>query len=113
MKLAVLSNKSHDFTTRCAEHYLSRWSVSAVLGQTENRPRKPDPAGALEIARQLNEPPERFIYLGDSAVDMKTAIGAGMYPVGALWGFRTREELEESGAAEVIERPLDLLGLLR
>jgi len=31
--------------------------------------------------------------------------------VGAGWGFRTREELVESGAAVVIDAPLDLLAL--
>ena len=35
-----------------------------------------------------------------------------MYPVGVLWGFRTREELEESGAGEIIGDPMELCRLL-
>jgi phosphoglycolate phosphatase len=40
---------------------------------------------------------------------MKTAFAAGMFPVGALWGFRDKNELEESGAKAVINYPLELL----
>ena len=42
---------------------------------------------------------------------MRTATAAGMVAVGAAWGFRTREELVESGAAVVIHAPLELLTL--
>ena len=44
---------------------------------------------------------------------MQTAVAAGMFPVGALWGFREREELLENGAQALIEHPKDLLQLLR
>ena len=64
-----------------------------VLGQREGVPRKPNPAGMLEICRQLGLPAEVFLYLGDTATDMKTAVAAGCFPVGVLWGFRTEEEL--------------------
>jgi phosphoglycolate phosphatase len=112
LDLAVLSNKPDDFTRRCAAEYLARWPFRAVLGQREGVPRKPDPAGALEIARRLGLPAERFLYVGDTAVDMETARGAGMCPVGVAWGFRSIEELRSGGAAAIIERPAELLGLL-
>ena len=40
---------------------------------------------------------------------MQTAVNAGMLPVGVLWGFRDRPELEENGAQVIIEKPADLL----
>jgi phosphoglycolate phosphatase len=73
---------------------------------------KPDPTSALQIAQRLNTPPAEFLYLGDSDVDMKTATEAGMYPVGALWGFRTADELLAGGAKELIQHPTDLPNLL-
>ena len=67
----------------------------------------------MEIARCLNVIPSHFIYLGDTAIDMKTAVTAGMYPVGALWGFRTEKELLENGAQALIKsRPQEILNLL-
>jgi phosphoglycolate phosphatase len=112
LKMAVLSNKQHEFTKLCVADLLSDWTFDVVFGQRDEVHRKPDPAGALEVAEHLNLSPADFLYLGDSAVDMKTATAAGMFPVGVLWGFRPAEELLEGGAQALIERPLEILDLL-
>lgn len=112
VKMAVLSNKPDEFTRRCVTEYLSRWTFALVLGQRDTVPLKPDPSGATEISRFLNILPSQFVYLGDTAIDMKTAVAAGMYPVGALWGFRSGQELLENGARLLIKRPPELLHLL-
>ncbi len=111
--LAVLSNKPDDFTRICVRRFLGGWRFEVVLGQRSGVPKKPDPAGALEIAGLLDLPPAEILYLGDSDTDMKTARAAGMFPVGAAWGFRTAEELRASGAAELAGRPEELLGFFR
>ena len=82
-----------------------------ILGQRDGIPLKPDPHGAHEIAENLGISPERFLYLGDTGIDMKTAVSAKMFPVGALWGFRPEDELREHGAKALIERPMELLTL--
>jgi phosphoglycolate phosphatase len=110
LKLAILSNKPHDSTQECVREFLSTWSFDAVIGGRDGVPLKPDPAGALAIAHTLGIPSAAFLYLGDTAVDIKTAIAAGMTPVGVLWGFRPMEELRESGAQVLIEQPLEILG---
>ena len=109
IKMAVLSNKPDEFTQLCVRHYFGRWSFGAVIGASAAFKHKPDPAPALEIARRLNMRPHEFLYVGDTATDMQTAKNAGMAPVGALWGFRTREELEDAGARFLIARPDELL----
>jgi len=109
IEMAVLTNKAQPVAELCIHEYFSGWEFAVILGQRDGVPLKPDPAGPREIARRLDIPAHEFLYLGDSAVDMKTAIGAGMLPVGALWGFRSEKELRESGAAEVIGRPTELL----
>jgi len=109
---AVLSNKPHEFTTACVECLLARWQFAAVCGQKANVPSKPDPAAALQIARELEIPPADFLYVGDTSTDILTASAAGMFPVGVAWGFRPRAELEQAGAKLVIEHPKELLGLL-
>ena len=60
------------------------------------------------IAREMGLPPGDFLYLGDTDVDMQCAIAAGMHPVGALWGFRTEDELRQGGAEYLIAHPGDL-----
>jgi phosphoglycolate phosphatase len=111
-KLAILSNKPHEFTKLCVTGLLSKWTFDAVFGQREPIPRKPDPTGALKIAGELKIPPSDFLYLGDTAVDMKTAIAANMFPVGVLWGFRPAEELQKSGAQVLLKKPSDILNIL-
>lgn len=112
IRMAVLSNKPDDFTKRCVAGFLSDWNFDIIMGQKNSFPLKPDPTSALEIAGCLHISPSRFIYLGDTAIDMKTAVAAGMFPVGALWGFRTERELSANGALVMIKRPQDILNLL-
>jgi phosphoglycolate phosphatase len=112
LKLAVLSNKPHKFTKQCVDAFLSNWGFKIVLGQRDEVPRKPSPEGALEIAEHLNTKPENILYLGDSGVDMQTAVAAGMFPAGVLWGFRSGKELKDAGAKALLERPLEILSLL-
>jgi phosphoglycolate phosphatase len=57
-------------------------------------------------------PPEQFLYFGDTNTDMQTAVAAGMYPAGVLWGFRTADELTASGAKVLLKSPHDVLDLL-
>lgn len=112
MKLAVLSNKPHDPTIECIREFLPFKKFDIILGHRQGTLPKPDPAGAVEISKQLSIPPDQFLYLGDTDVDMKTAVAAGMYPVGVLWGFRTGEELIENGAMVLIKEPLELMEIL-
>lgn len=112
LKLTVLSNKPDDFTQLMVSHFFADVPFEIVLGARKGIPHKPDPAGAIEIAERLGLPPRRCLYLGDTNTDMNTANGAGMYAVGALWGFRPAEELRESGAKVLIEHPTDLLKLI-
>lgn len=110
---AVLSNKPDKFTQKCVNELLPKWRFEVILGASGAFPRKPDPAGALEVARRLNIAPAQFLYVGDSGVDMQTAVAAGMFAVGVLWGFRGREELRQGGAQVLIEHPMEIRKLIQ
>lgn len=112
IRLAVFSNKPHADTCRVVAHYFPDVPFEVVRGQIEGVPVKPDPAGALAIASEMSLRPEEFLYLGDTAVDMRCAVQAGMMPVGVLWGFRAAEELLEAGAQMLLEHPMNVFGLL-
>ncbi|MFO7706618.1 MAG: HAD family hydrolase [Desulfobacterales bacterium] len=107
-QLAVLSNKPDDATRQLVKELLPEAAFCRVVGAGSERPRKPDPAAALEIAAGLRLDPAQIVFVGDSAVDMHTAVAAGMHPVGVLWGFRPRAELAEAGARLFLEHPADL-----
>ena len=112
VKLTVLSNKPHPATLEVVENFFSNWHFDAVFGARPEVPIKPDAGAALEVSRATGVPPDHFLYLGDTNTDMLTARAAGMFAVGALWGFRTAQELSEAGAAVLAAHPMDILKLL-
>ena len=99
LKLAVLSNKADEPTRRIAAALFADGAFDAVAGARPDVPLKPDPAGALRAAASLGLEPGRMLYVGDSPTDVRTAIAAGMTPVGVSWGFRARDELVEAARA--------------
>jgi len=109
---AVLSNKPDAFTRLTVEKLLAGWTFDPVIGVRSGIPRKPDPAGALQIAARLQVRPRECLYLGDTNTDMQTARAAGMFAVGATWGFRPGEELRASGAQVLLDTPTEVLDLL-
>ena len=111
IRLAVLSNKPDADTKAVVRHFFPEIPFAVVRGQVEGVPVKPDPTGALAVADEMGLAPGEFLYLGDTAVDMECALAAGMHPVGALWGFRTEEELRQSGAEHLARQPGDLLAI--
>ncbi|MFK5921457.1 MAG: HAD family hydrolase [Verrucomicrobiota bacterium] len=112
VKTGVLTNKAHVFALKCVEEFLGEHAWDVVLGQREGVARKPDAAGALDALQSMGTSADKAIFVGDSSVDMQTAVNAGIKAVGVSWGFRGREELIANGASVVIDTPGELLELL-
>ena len=55
--------------------------------------------------------PKDMYFVGDSDVDMNTALNAKMKPIGVSWGFRSIKELKDAGAVFIINTPSDLYKL--
>lgn len=110
--LAVLSNKPHPFTVAMVGHLFPSIHFAAVLGQRAGIPHKPDPAGALEIAKAFNLTVQNCTVIGDSTMDLETARNAGMLAIAVTWGFHDRARLVAAGAGKIADCPSDLLKLL-
>jgi len=112
IQLAVLSNKPHVFTRQYVDKLLAAWTFENVIGVSSRFPKKPDPAGALSILNGLNLDKRDCLFMGDTGVDMQTAAAAGIFSVGAAWGFRPETELMENGCRLLARHPLDVLPLI-
>ncbi len=110
--MGVCTNKPEAFAQLCVKRLLPGGHFEVVLGAVDGRPKKPAPDIALEAARMLGAAPAACVFVGDSCVDMDTAVAARMLPIGALWGFREAAELREHGARHLITGPSDLAELL-
>ena len=108
--LAVLSNKQDVYVKALVEQLLPTGMTELSMGQTE-RPKKPDPTVPLEMAAALGFSAEETAFVGDSEVDIQTALRAGMMPVGCAWGYRDAHVLKQEGAAVVLDTPAELADL--
>ena len=111
LAVAIVTNKKQDIT-RIMVDELYGDVFDVVCGATDKYPSKPDPASTLSVMEKLGVKPEECIFIGDSCVDMQTAVNSGALAVGETWGFRDEQELLENGAAHIIHRPSELLDLL-
>jgi len=116
VKLAVLSNKPHERTKEVIQSIFGESCFDEVRGQMASVAKKPSPEGVFRIMEAFSDAEpmaaEDILYLGDTGTDMQTGKAAGAFTVGALWGFRTEEELRENHADAIIKNPMQLLDYL-
>ncbi len=113
LKLGVISNKAHRFTVPMTEHFFGTAVFDHILGQRAEVQRKPDAAGAHEMAAILGLQTNEMAYVGDSGIDMEFAKNSSMQAIGVRWGFRSEAELKECGADVLISHPAELFDLQR
>lgn len=111
-KMAVVSNKFDSAVKELIQDYFGEY-IKVAIGESKNVSRKPAPDTVLKALEQLGSAPEKAVYVGDSEVDVKTAKNAGLVCVGVTWGFRDREVLEREGADYIIDKPDELLKVIR
>ena len=111
VRIAVLSNKDQSFTESCVKHFLPDYTFDPVVGYSSTTPHKPDPTGAKKIAADWGIAPEHIAFIGDTSMDMETATKSGMNAIGVLWGFRTKQELQDAGAKHIVRGPEEILDL--
>ena len=96
VKICVNSNK-YDAAVKalCESHFHGFYE--RAYGESAETPKKPSPAAAARIMKELGVTPRRTLYVGDSAVDLETAKNAGIVAAWVSWGFRTRDEIGDLG----------------
>lgn len=102
--IAVLSNKPHNVAKAVIEKTFGADFFAHVEGQRDSVPKKPSPQGFLAISQKFGVAPDECMMVGDTNVDMMTGANAGAHPLGVLWGFRPRKELEDNGAEIILEK---------
>ena len=107
--IAVASNKYQEATVKLVKQYFPNIDFVEILGQREGINVKPDPSIVFDILQKANLSKENVLYVGDSGVDMQTAINAEVDAVGVTWGFRPRAELESFRPMGLIDKAEDLL----
>lgn len=107
VKLAVLSNKPHDFTTSIVETMFPGM-FDVVLGQRDGIPHKPDPAGLRQILNSPGWPGTGNGLVGDSVMDIQTARAAGIEAIAVSWGYHDRDVLRAANPARLVDTVAEL-----
>lgn len=105
IQLAVASNKYQSATEKLIARYFPTTRFVAVYGQREGIASKPDPSIVFDILKQASIAPDDTLYVGDSGVDMQTALNAHITACGVTWGFRPRTELEAFCPKHIVDKP--------
>lgn len=112
-QLGVASNKVHDATVELVRRFFPDVKFTAVFGQRDGYPVKPNPGILEEIIEMAGVQKSEVMYVGDSGVDVATAYNAKVPFTGVLWGFRPRKELEEVGATRFVETTEELYEIIK
>lgn len=111
-KTAVVSNKADMAVQELGKDYFDGLFDFAV-GERKGVRRKPAPDAVEHVLDTLQITKKDAVYIGDSEVDVQTAINAGLDSVIVLWGFRERELLEQYGAKVFAQDTEECLRLLQ
>jgi pyrophosphatase PpaX len=113
LKLAIVTSKHRPGAIRAmglcglTDHF-------PVVVTPDDVPRgKPHPDPVLLALERLGVHPRESIFLGDSPFDLAAGRAAGTVTAAALWGAFPREALEAERPDHLLERPEELLGVVR
>lgn len=109
IEMAVTSNKYHSATEKLIRHYFPEIKFLSVLGNITGVPAKPDPQIVFNTIGGTEYEKSEILYVGDSGVDMQTALNAGISACGVTWGFRPKEELEAFSPEFIVDTPGEIM----
>lgn len=92
--------------------FLDRWGIrrsfSAIVGRGDVRRIKPDPEAVVLALERLRLEPTEVVNVGDTPLDVRAGLGAGVTTVGVLTGAGTADQLRCAGAVHVLRSLAEL-----
>jgi len=114
IKTAIVSNKPDARVKELARLYFNKYTTDSIaIGDRDGYNKKPAPDSVLSVMDTLNVSKQDCIYVGDSDVDITTAKNAGVKGISVTWGFRDKNFLIEHGATTMIDKPQQLLEIIK
>ncbi len=111
--LAIVTNKAQIMTDELVPQLFGVDTFSAVIGQRDGVPTKPEPHMPFIAMSEMDVNPDECLFVGDSGVDIETGKYCGNTPVGVTWGYREKQELINKGARFIVDNPEEILDIIR
>lgn len=113
IKVSVVTNKAQEMADYMISEYFGKGVFTAVIGQRDSVPLKPEPHMPFMAMTKMKVNPDECLFVGDACTDMQAGKNSGNIPVGVLWGFRGKEELENNGAGYIVSSPDEIIDIIR
>lgn len=110
--IGIVTTKFHSRIEQILKKYDATHLVDLIVGGDDVKIEKPDPEGLLWAIDHMQIKKENVLYVGDSIVDAKTAMCAGVDFVGTLTGTTTRDELEEYPYKNIVNQISEIITLI-
>jgi phosphoglycolate phosphatase len=94
--MAVLTNKPVRASQGICEGLGLADYFLRIYGGNSFKTKKPDPEGLFTLMQEAGAQPGETVMIGDSKVDVQTALNAGAWSIGCLFGFEPQSLMETS-----------------
>ena len=108
IKLAVVSNKSQELTSKIISFYFDG-IFDLVLGAREGLNLKPERDMIDYVLKEFDAKTQEVIYIGDSLIDYQTAKNSNLEFLNVSYGFVKREVLESNGINTILNEAKEIL----
>jgi phosphoglycolate phosphatase-like HAD superfamily hydrolase len=112
LKMAIFTINSEKSTNLILEKFRLKQFFDATVPREAVSKVKPDPAHLDAALRALNVTAEEAVVVGDSAVDVKSAMALKTTPIGIAYGDVLVRELSQAGAVHVARSIAELPALI-
>ena len=109
--MAIVTNKYQAAAEELRLKFFAE-HIPIIEGDIAGRERKPDPAPVRAALAALGVAAEDAVYIGDTEVDMRTALNSGTDFIAVAWGYRTMEQLRELGIEKIAMKPMDIVDMI-
>jgi pyrophosphatase PpaX len=108
IRIGIVTTKMRATTIRALELLGLHKYMETIVSLDDVEHAKPHPEPVAKAIQALGVEPSETLMVGDSSVDMKSAIAAGAIPVGVAWSLKGEEHLFETGAAHMLHNMSEL-----
>ena len=113
IKIAVVSNKFDAAVKELCQRYFPNL-IDMVSGENEAEGvrKKPAPDSVFRVLKEFNLTSDDAIYVGDSEVDIQTALNSNLPCISVTWGYKDRDFLSDNGAEIIVDSPDEIVRYL-
>ncbi|WP_027086355.1 pyrophosphatase PpaX [Cohnella panacarvi] len=111
LKIGIVTTKMRAGSIRALELLGVYKVVDTLVALDDVEHAKPHPEPVAKAIAALEVEPSATFMVGDSSVDIRSAIAAGAVPVGVAWSLKGADLLYESGAVHMLHEMNELLTL--